>query len=352
MGLNYALIQQKVLRLIKRRKTFQDASNKQWEICPPETTLAPSAIFLDGMLDRVKNVAIWTSFEFECKRVLGGNRDHGGTTAYNLSDVRLINGNLYKGEMRYAVSPEPETYWIGDRIEHLSHAQLASTYFGSRFFGHWMREEVPLMMLAGHFGEVVRIERKPHYHEPGYQAIFNVSSRSVKCAKFDDLIVLDDIGQNSFKRKRYEQLRAAVKAVESIQEPPPGVFIRRGKTGVTRQVTNIDEVEAFFTHLGFTVLEPETMTPLEIVQQIKGTKMVATVEGSNLVHAYNSIADDGTILVIQPPHRFSNATKDYTDCVGLNYAFLVAHEGANPSEFSVDIAELERTLEKIDRLTP
>lgn len=76
-------------------------------------------------------------------------------------------------------------------------------------------------------------------------------------------------------------------------------------------------------------------------------KLVVGVEGSHLIHAMVTIAEGGTLLVLQPPNRFNNPLKDYTDCLGMNYAFLTGH--AVEDGFEVDLDQLARLLEQIDR---
>ena len=69
------------------------------------------------------------------------------------------------------------------------------------------------------------------------------------------------------------------------------------------------------------------------------------VEGSQFSHAIYTVADNGAFLVLQPPDRFSMAYKEYTDRVGLTYAFVVG----TPDEdgFRVETDRLQRMLDRL-----
>jgi hypothetical protein len=73
---------------------------------------------------------------------------------------------------------------------------------------------------------------------------------------------------------------------------------------------------------------------------------VVATEGSHLAHAIYTMAADGVICALQPPYRFNNIYKDYADCVGLRYAFVVGAPA--DAGFVIGEDDLARTLEKIN----
>jgi hypothetical protein len=77
-----------------------------------------------------------------------------------------------------------------------------------------------------------------------------------------------------------------------------------------------------------------------------GAEVVIGVEGSQIPHALLSMADDGILCCLQPPTRFNNTIKGYTDCLEMQYAILVGH--AAPGGFSIDLNNLKRMLDRID----
>jgi hypothetical protein len=70
------------------------------------------------------------------------------------------------------------------------------------------------------------------------------------------------------------------------------------------------------------------------------------VEGSQIPHALLTMADKGVLCCLQPPSRFANTFKGYTDCLDMRYAMLVGY--AAPGGFRIDLDDLSRLLEKID----
>jgi hypothetical protein len=72
---------------------------------------------------------------------------------------------------------------------------------------------------------------------------------------------------------------------------------------------------------------------------------VVSVEGSALTHAYLTMQEQGAIITIQPPYRFDNVWKDFTDLLGMKYGFVVAK--GNRDGFRVDPDEILRVIDMI-----
>ena len=66
-----------------------------------------------------------------------------------------------------------------------------------------------------------------------------------------------------------------------------------------------------------------------------------------MVHSLFTMATDGALCLLQPPYRFNNVLKNYTDCLGMCYGFLTgcAEEGG----FSVELDQLKRLLDRLDQ---
>jgi hypothetical protein len=75
--------------------------------------------------------------------------------------------------------------------------------------------------------------------------------------------------------------------------------------------------------------------------------IVIGVEGSHLSHSIYPIKDGGSIIVLQPPNRFSMVLKDFTDCLDMNFGFLVGteKEGGN---FEINIQRLDELIDKVE----
>jgi capsular polysaccharide biosynthesis protein len=128
-----------------------------------------------------------------------------------------------------------------------------------------------------------------------------------------------------------------------------GVYLRRGAFGAQdpRVLINGEEVESFLAAQGFAIVDPDRLSSEELCRQMRGASVVVGIEGSHLAHAIYTMASDGVICALQPPRRFNNVYKDYTDCVGMRYAFVVG--APKDGGFVVPKDELARTLEKVGR---
>jgi hypothetical protein len=73
--------------------------------------------------------------------------------------------------------------------------------------------------------------------------------------------------------------------------------------------------------------------------------MVISCEGSHLSHAIYTMADDATLLVLQPPERFSLAFKAFTDRLDMRFAFVVGRPC--PDGFEIDLDELSGFLDTL-----
>jgi capsular polysaccharide biosynthesis protein len=336
---------QRVLRLTTGKKTYQQICDKQWTLYPGESFVSPPAIYLDGELDKVTAVQPETTYAYEIERIQGGKREHGATTAYQLQNAHILNGYVYKGPMRHTLVTTKESLFNSSVTEYIPKAALASTFTGIRYFGHWLTDDLTLALAAQQMATAVTVERKLTEHQVEYSNLFEIDTVPVTQAKCSELIIIDDVGQNRFKRERYEYMRLQLKKLGLVQ-PHRGVMFVRGTSGVQRLLVNEDEVAEFLKVRGFAIINPSRKSATEIARQTLGAKVIVGVEGSQLTHGLFSMADDGTILTLQPPYRFNNIYKDYTDCLGMKYAFVIGKEVSDGFEINLD--DLARTVDKIE----
>jgi len=126
------------------------------------------------------------------------------------------------------------------------------------------------------------------------------------------------------------------------------VMLLRGNSGTKRSLVNENEIAEFLSSQGFVIVDPQKMSVDEILFETLGAEIVVGVEGSQLAHGLFPLGAAGTILTLQPPDRFNNVFKDYTDCLGLNYSFVVG----NPvtGGFEIRIEDLARTLDMVSHV--
>ena len=346
--INTTLLRQRLRRVLTGRKTYQEVSDKHWILCPNESAPSLPAIYLDGELDKVTAVSEFTSYNWEMERIRGTRREHAATVAYLIRDASVLNGYVYKGAMKHTLVATKESLFGLGATDYIPKAALACTWCGNRFFGDWFKNDLTLTLAAQQLGEAIAVARSPYIHEPDYTRLFGIQVRKVIRVQCGELIIIDDFGQNRFKRERYELLRSRLKVLQPLHNSQ-GVMIRRGTSGVGRLLTNEAEIERFLETRGFTIIDPESLSATEIVRQTLGAKILVGTEGSHIAHGVFSMAERGTIFALQPPYRFNNVYKDYTDCMDMRYAFVVGKQ--TPDGFVIDIEDLARTLDKIEALT-
>lgn len=343
--LNLPLLKQRGLRLLSKRRSFKDLCDKQWILCPGASALSQSAIYLDGALDKVTGAQPETTLAYEIQQVLGGPKEHAPTTAFQLRNACLVGGYVYKDNLKLPLTLAKESILHQDEPEFISEAALACTLASNRYFGHWMTDGLTLTLAAQQLATAVTTVETPTPHQVDYSNLFNIHPVAVTNAQFKTLTIIEDFGQNLFKRERYEYLRSQLKCQDS-KSANSGVMLLRGNSGAHRNLVNEMALADFLRRQGFVILNPQTSSVQEIVQQTLGARIVVGVEGSQLVHGLFTLGAGGTILTLQPPYRFNSVYKDYTDCLALHYAFVVGRSVENGFEISLD--DLARTLEKID----
>lgn len=340
-------LRRQMLRLIVGAKTYQDVCDKTWILHPSEVGTNRPAIYLDGELEKVTGVPEDSTYAMQLERATGGQKEHGATVAYQIQAAHLLNGCVYKGAMKYPLIHAAAKRIDGYQgIEFLPQAALACTLCGNQYFGHWVTDNLTLNLAAQELAEAVTTEIAVTNHQFEYRDCFSIYAKAVRQARFGELIIIDDIGQNRYKRQRYEQMRSRLKQLKP-QQSLRGAMLLRGDSGVKRLLVNENEVAEFLANQGFVIINPAKQSVSEIASKILGAQIIVGVEGSQLMHGLFSMQEHGTLLTLQPPYRFNNVFKDYTDCLEMKYAFVVGDP--DPNGFKISLVTLDKTLNKIDQ---
>jgi hypothetical protein len=339
-------------KLLRQRATYAELGTRRWVIHPQETRARRSAVYFADEIDRIstRNVGS-TTYAYEMSRLQAGHAQHDATVAYSLQNVALVNGSLYKGAMRHRLVASRSLISSGQH-DYIESGALACTLYGNTFFGHWMSDDLSLHLASESLAAPLGVERPPYHHEPGYRDLMRINSRKVAQVRFGQLMILDDVGQNSYKQQRYERLRSRLRASVAAAGNRL-VYIRRGRTAAKslsqvadgRTMTNADEVEAFLGSQGFVTLDLDQCSVSQIAAAILDAAIVVGTEGSHMAHALYPIRDHGALCIMQPPDCFTNVFKDYSDCLGLWYGFTVGVRC--PGGFSIQIRDLERIIDKL-----
>lgn len=333
------------LRRLGHNPRLADVAEKSWVLWPAEATVIRPAFYDEDDLARVTGVDVDSSREIEWRRIRGGALEYRPSIAYQVRDAVLSKGHVILPHLVRPVTADPFPRW-GRYVEMQAEpALLTATFNGSRYFGHWMMDELTRLLAAPRIGQPVAPPRPLSSHQRDYLTLLGLGQRERSDVLFRELIIIDDRTQNAYRRERYAVLRERTRRGRQVV-PCEGVMLLRRQTGVARILVNEEELAAQLAQRGFKVMCPTEHTVEEILCACMGARVVLGVEGSQMIHALFVMHDEGTLFALQPPNRFNNILKTYCDGLGLRYAFAVGH----PREegFFVEPAKVMRLL---DRLT-
>jgi hypothetical protein len=336
--------------LARRGPKIEDICIRREVLCPAEDHEALPGICEPRDFERVTACEKATTMEQERARMRGGKRHHGATVLYELEDAVLWDGWLSSRRWRSwnALHPtSPPQSSSGGRPLHMDRAVFGSTFVGSFYFGHWLSDDLPLLLEAErHRDPVVATARAPYAHEPAYLEMLDLRPQPLIRARFGRLAWIDNVAQNSRRAGQYRELRRRLR-----ESAPPAegrrVMLHRGRSGAERLLVNETEIEETLAKRGFEIVDPAKCTAQQIIRACAGARIALGVEGSQLTHAFFAMAEPGAIVAMIPPYRYINHYKDLTDCIGtVRYGSITgtAVEGG----FHIDPDELLRLLDRVE----
>jgi hypothetical protein len=324
-----------------------DLAAKSWVLCPAEAAVIPPALYDEDDLARVTGVDADSSREIEWRRIGGGLLEYRPSVAYQLQDAVLSKGHVILPQMVRPVTTDPLPWWGRYVDTDPEPALLTATFNGSRYFGHWMMDELTRILAAPRIGQAVAPPRPMSSHQRDYLKLLGVVQHERSDILFRKLVIIDDRTQNSFRRERYRVLRERARRGRVVV-PCEGVMLLRKQTGVARILINEEELAEQLSKRGFRVMCPTEHTVDEILDACMGARIVLGVEGSQMIHALFVMHDEGTLVTLQPPNRFNNILKTYCDGLSLRYAFTVGYQRENG--FFVGFEAVMRLLGRLPAL--
>ena len=351
MALNTPMITRRVRRLLIRAvPTLTSLAKEHFTLCPEENRPGSHAVYLDDALERVTALSPWRTWDVELALIRGNPVPHAASIAYVIENVDLVGAFLYKGPAKAQPGFGRESWMLADSetTPIVDEARLVTSTEGSHFFGPLLQSDFPLELIAPNDQKNFTVATRPYEHSAAYRRLFSLPpERRLTRARFRRLIVYSDFAQNSFKIARYVELRRRLRTHVSPvgRATTRGVYLSRGRTGELRVLSNERSIIEFLDAQGFEILEPATLSADEIAARTLNAPLVISVEGSHLSHAIFSLKDAGTMLVLQPPDRFAMPYKEFTDSLGMRFAFLVGLKTGDG--FEVPIEELRFMLDRL-----
>lgn len=314
-----------------------------------ETVTILPAIYPQGAMDKVTGLSPWRNWDTERALLAGGAFEHAPTRAYLIENVDISGPRIYRRNGRGNIGYGADKKWNRHMPPHvhLDEAALVSCYAGSRFFGPFMKDTLPLELLPDDSQHPIALRTKAYGDEPGYRALFDLPPPPlVMRGHVRRLTLYDDFGQTGHKAARYQILRDRLTAsLGSSGGAGHLVYLKRGATGEARVLSNEAALERRLSALGFVTVEPAALDPQEVARLTHGSRLVVSVEGSHMSHTVYSMDPAGAFLVLQPPDRFALAFKEFCDRVGITFAFVVGEQ--TDQGFDVNLDELCMMIERL-----
>lgn len=344
-----APLQFAVRRVLAGPSQLRDHASERRVLEPEAERVSPPAVFDPVDLERVQKVQENTSFQAERDRVEGGPKRHAATAIYKVHGARLCGNYLYLGATRLPIAnARARNLWQQGHERHVPCGMLCSSLFASYYFGHWCTEQLTAELLSRDLALPAygtRFQRR-YRHESAMRAATGLHAVPSDHVLFDELWLTDDFGQNDFKRSRYMRLRARLRK-DARPTSNRGVFVLRNKALPERTLVNERALAQECAAQGFELVDPEQDSFERIRDALHAAPIVVGVEGSALVHAVMLMPSSSPLVALQPPNRFNNVLKDYTDCIGQPYAFTVG-DSVGPG-FRVPSRRLWGLVERLQR---
>jgi len=335
-------------RLVKRAifgpGTPKSVAYDEETLCPEETTLTRPPVFLPGQLDRVTGGTEHSPVAMELASMLATTYTHAATIAYHIRDAVLFDGSIYAGNLRHFIADKAQFGGTGEP-RHLKAAGLASTTVGTRYFGHWLRDDCIQYLLAQQAGPPICVRNPVTEHKRKYAAYFGQDLTPTDRAFIDDLTIYQDYAQNSLKRRRYDALTNLVRSKFPRQHRDKLVYLRRGHTGVPRPVHNEPALVQALEKHGFVVLDVASDDLDHILATLTRARLVISIEGSHITHCCYALEEGCGLVTLQPSDRFTAFHRHWTECVGVTLGFVVGV----PSAFGYQF-ESREVLETVDQV--
>ncbi|BDU24476.1 glycosyltransferase family 61 protein [Flavobacterium sp. GSB-24] len=333
--------------MFREGKILESLASKSWEIAPGNTTVSPKAYFLDGQLERITGTA-YTDDPYAAMHG-GFSVEHAPTYAYKLKDAWMMNGFIYKGLHNFRLHPSFQlskkmNYFPPAIIEaEINDAAIYSTSEGNQYFGLWLTDDCANYALAAAEGVPVTSNIIPYSHMLEYESFLEMNPIRTNAAYLKNAIFFDDNwGNNQNKHTRFAANRNKLLYLFPAASHP-GVFILRRNSGISRVMLNeIEIAEQLREKYGFKIVDVTKNSVSEILSACSGAKILIGIEGSHLFHGLMTLESGASVLVLQPPNRFSAVIKNTTDMENINYSFVVGIQ--KEENFYINFEEVERTL--------
>lgn len=219
------------------------------------------------------------------------------------------------------------------------------------YFADWFFDELPAAKIDFNHSQPIAIQRPIGWHPQEYLDIFELGINYGFRGIVENLYLLSDLSQNSYKKQRYQLLRQKLEEYNFPEVTFSGAYILRGtKTqGMPRVLDNENELVTHLQKQNFDIIDIEKVPAKELVKRLWNIPMVIGVDGSALTHAILPLRKFGAMLILQPPKRLNLAFRGILDARNNPFGIYVCQPSlTNPHNFSVDsFSDIDFLIEKL-----
>lgn len=337
----------KTYLMSRQGELLNSLSVKSWDMAPGNTSFVPKAYFLEGQLERIKGII----FTPDAIAIMQGgySMTHKTTRAYLIKDIWMLDGSIYKGLYRlvmhhYSKLKPRMRYFPSMAVDtEINDATIYNTYDGHKYFFDWLVDDCSMYPLAVSEGIPVTSNIFAHAHASEYESVFEMSPIRTHTAYLKNAIFFDDDwGNSQSKHKRFVSHRTKLLAKFSGTKHP-GVFILRGQSGASRHLINeIELAEKLRDTYGFRIVDVAKQSASDIISVCVGAQVIIGIEGSHMAHGLMVLEPETSLLIIQPPNRFTAVLKLAADMAGIHYGFVVGI--TKDDGFYIPLEEVQRTI--------
>jgi hypothetical protein len=334
-------------------RSLEQVAVKSWEIAPGVDEPCSPICIPESHFDRILGSAPPYQPVANVTAEIRSDRHYGGSTrAFLLRDALLFREHVYCG--LYRGDLYSTLRWralLRGETGELSQGILATTYSGTRWFGHFLHDELPLQELVSSLGAGVGHLRPSYKHEAGWRAALGVKAPpSYASLRVRELVLIDDCGQNPAKRSRYQKLRSRMSGCPRGHDR---IFLRRSRStgSEDRHIVNSEEVEERLVREGFHVVDTGHITVDEMLKRCMGASIVVSVDGSHATPSFYFGRRGACLLFIYPPKRVSVLLPRLAQFYGMVGAMFIGEPvNGRDTEFRVNPDELMRAIENCGRV--
>lgn len=314
------------------------------EVTSRELISCAPALYDKDQLRRVISCGFGASLEDEIEKLDATSFVEGPLARYELGESLVVGGKIFSGNARYLMSAQSSLRALGSNVIEFKSASLTNTMQGLHYFGHWLGDDCALYEALRGAPNILSMRRPNWPDRHFYESAFDQTWNELDFFKVSELTIYRELGFNRDKADRLRLLRQKLRASSPRRAGGQVAYISRGTLGENRNMSNLDAVVEAFSKAGIRIVEPGVDSNTMICELLDAAAIIA-IEGSHACHAIYSLADNGAILILQPPERFYNPHHEWARLLGMSYGLVVGEK----DEVSFKIHP-DEALRMVDRL--